>query len=307
MQRKANIDALGASLLIGFSLVLAFNQVVIKLGNDGFSPAFMAFLRSAGGAVMIGGWIVLRGRKLAMKPKARIWGVILGVLFAVEFVCLFNALDLTTVSRASVLFYTMPVWLSLAAHVLIPGERIGGMKAIGLGLAVLGVAVALSDRGAEGQSYSLLGDALALVGAMLWAAIALVLRLSPARDEAPETQLFWQLLWSSPILLVAALMLGPLLRDLHWAHVAGLGFQIVVVVTLAFLLWFWLLTIYPASGVASFSFLSPVFSVILGWLLLGEQIGPRVWIALGLVALGIVLVNRPVRSRKMSPPQPPTA
>jgi drug/metabolite transporter (DMT)-like permease len=44
--------------------------------------------------------------------------------------------------------------------------------------------------------------------------------------------------------------------------------------------------------VASFSFLSPVFSVILGWLILGETIGIQIWIALGFVAVGIFLINR---------------
>ena len=58
------------------------------------------------------------------------------------------------------------------------------------------------------------------------------------------------------------------------------------------LFWFWLMKIYPASGVASFSFLSPVFAVVLGWALLGEAIGLRIWLALGLVAVGLVLINR---------------
>lgn len=63
-------------------------------------------------------------------------------------------------------------------------------------------------------------------------------------------------------------------------------------VAIAFLFWFWLMSIYPASSVASFSFLSPVFSVLLGWLILGERVGPSIWGALGLVALGLVLINR---------------
>jgi drug/metabolite transporter (DMT)-like permease len=55
--------------------------------------------------------------------------------------------------------------------------------------------------------------------------------------------------------------------------------------------------------VASFSFLSPVFAVILGWLLLGEKVGPQVWAALVLVAAGITLINRP-RKRILPPSKP---
>jgi drug/metabolite transporter (DMT)-like permease len=64
---------------------------------------------------------------------------------------------------------------------------------------------------------------------------------------------------------------------------------------LGFLAWFWLLTVYPAASVASFSFLSPVFAVLLGWLILSEEITPSVWAALLLVATGIYLINRKPR------------
>ena len=301
MERKDHIDLFGAVALTGFSLLLALNQVVVKVATAGFSPVFMASLRSVGGALLLLLWIRLRGKPVWMPPGATIWGVVLGVLFAVEFMCLFTALDLTTVSRASVIFYTMPVWLSLAAHVLIPGERIGRAKALGLGLAVCGVAVAFADRGGEARAPSLAGDILSLVGAMLWAGIALVVRTTPAGRAAPETQLFWQLAVSAPLLFLAALLFGPFLRDLAPLHVAALGFQIVAVVTAGFLLWFWLLTIYPASGVVSFSFLSPVFSVLLGWLLLGERISLSVWMALALVALGILLINKPQKRPRPEP------
>ena len=105
---------------------------------------------------------------------------------------------------------------------------------------------------------------------------------------------------SAPVLLIAALFFGPFIRDLEPIHIAGLLFQIVVVVSAGFIFWLWLLSIYPASGVASFSFLSPVLTVGLGWLLLGEKVGPSLIAALVLVALGILLINRPVKSRKTS-------
>ena len=297
MERKENIDLFGALALTVFSLLLAFNQVVIKVANGGFSPVFMACLRSIGGALLVFLWIRFRRKPVAMPPGATVWGVMLGLLFGFEFTCLFTALDLTTVSRASVIFYTMPVWLSLAAHVLIPGERIDRTKALGLILAVCGVALAFADRGGEARSPSLLGDILSLVGAFLWAGIALVVRATPAGNAAPETQLFWQLAVSAPILFVGSLFFGPFIRDLAPIHVGALAFQIVAVVTVGFLVWFWLLKIYPASGVASFSFLTPIFAVLLGWLLLDEEISLSVWAALVLVAAGILLVNRPQRPR----------
>ena len=66
-----------------------------------------------------------------------------------------------------------------------------------------------------------------------------------------------------------------------------------MIVSAGFLLWLWLLSIYPAASVAAFSFLSPVFGVLLGWLLLGERIGPGIAAALTLVVAGLILINRP--------------
>jgi len=52
-----------------------------------------------------------------------------------------------------------------------------------------------------------------------------------------------------------------------------------------------------ASSVASFSFLSPVLGVALGWLLLGEHVGPQILLALVLVCAGLILINRPRKDR----------
>ena len=136
-------------------------------------------------------------------PKGVFWsGTLLGVLFAFEFVCLYWSLDLTTVSRVSVIFYSMPVWLSLAAHFLLPGEQLTRLRALGLGLAMLGVVVAVMDR--EGGTASLLGDVLALGAALGWGGIALAIRLTPIQEARPETMLAWQLGVSAPILIVVA-------------------------------------------------------------------------------------------------------
>ena len=73
---------------------------------------------------------------------------------------------------------------------------------------------------------------------------------------------------------------------------ASLFFQIVVVTFASYLLWFWLIRHYPATRLASFTLLTPVFGLLLGALLLGEPITARLVVALLAVALGIVVVNR---------------
>ncbi|MEP3055130.1 DMT family transporter [Ascidiaceihabitans sp.] len=290
MERKAHLDQFGTIALTAFALNLAVNQVVVKITNGGLEPVFAAGLRSVGAVLVLTLWMWWRGVSLRLS-MATLWaGVLSGVLFAAEFTALFTAIDLSTVSRVSIIFYSMPVWLALGAHVLLPGEALTGKRALGLLLAMSGVVLAIFER--DQVQVSWLGDALALFSAMCWAAIALGVRLTPLAKVPPAQQLYWQLIVSAPILLLLAPLFGPLVRDIAPIHLVGLVYQIIAVASLGFLAWFWLMSVYPANTVASFSFLSPVFAVILGWLVLDEQVGVQIWAALGLVAAGIFLINR---------------
>ena len=292
-QRKAQMDQFGTVGMILFAVLLAFNQVVVRVTNEGIQPVFFAGIRSVGAAFLLLLWMRFRGIPLdfARAPLSGLW---VALLFSGQFMFLFLALDYTTVARASVLFYTMPIWLTLAAHFLIPDERITAQKGIGLALAFGGVVCALAwphDGRASGAG-GVLGDIYAIAGAMCWAAIAVSARITPLRTLRIEMQLFWQLLVSGPILIAAALFFGPFLRDPELIHWAGLGFQIVVIAFAAFLVWFWFISIYPASSIASFSFLSPIFGVAMGWLFLGEAVGLELLLALALVCAGLILINR---------------
>ena len=292
MGRKDSIDLPGAVALTAFSLLLAFNQVVIAVVNEGLQPVFFAGLRSLGAIVCLCIWFRVRGRPLGLSGGDLGPGILIGILFAAEFVFLFIALDLTTVTRVSVIFYTMPLWLALMAHIGIPGETMTRARFGGLLCAFAGVATAILWRdGASVAEGSLLGDLFALLAAIFWAGIAMVARTGLVH-VSPDRQLLWQVGVSAIVLLLAAPFFGPLIRDLAPVHIAGLGFQIVVIATAGYAFWLWFLTIYPAPGVAAFSFLSPVFGVLLGWALLDEPLGPAILVALVLVCLGLVLSNR---------------
>jgi drug/metabolite transporter (DMT)-like permease len=290
MERKDHIDLFGVVSLVGFACVLAFNQVVIKVGTDGFQPVFMAGIRSVGALFVLILWMRLRGVRVDFSRRYWASGILLGALFGFEFVCLFWALDNTTVSRASILFYTMPMMLAGIAHFVLPGERLTLRRTAGLVMAMGGVALVLSVR--KGGEASIMGDVAALAAAAGWAGIALTVRLTPVAEQRPEMQLMWQLIVSSVMLIAAAFFFGPFLRDPVPVHYWALAYQIVIVASLGYMFWFFLMSVYPASGVASFSFLSPVLSVFFGWALLGEEVGWNTIVALVMVAIGLVLINR---------------
>lgn len=285
------MDLAGAAGCAGFSALLGFNQVVVKVTNAGISPVFAAGLRSVLALVVVAIWLRLRHRRLGITRESLPGVLALGLLFSVEFMALFVAIDLTTVSRASILLYSMPIWLALAAHLLLPGERLSGQRALGLLLAMAGVAWTLYDPTSR-SAGDWRGEVLALLAALCWAGIALTLRLSRASELSAEAQLVAQLAVSAVLLCALAPLFGPLLRTPGAVAAAGLAFQGVLVVGLGFLFWLFLMKRYRASDVAAFSFLSPVLSVACGWLFLGEPIGVGFAGALVLVALGIVLINR---------------
>lgn len=292
MNQRRDIDLGGTALLIAIMVILAVNQVVIKLTNEGLQPVFASGLRSLGAVVVIGLWMRLRGVAFDFRPGTRGPGLLAGLIFTVEFLALFIALDLTTVTRVSVIFYSMPVWMAIAAHFLLPGERLTPPRLVGLALAFGGVAWAIIDRSGLGGEASLVGDLAALVAALGWMGVSLVPRLSALSQLRVEMQMFWQVLVSAPIMLAAALVYGPLVRDFTPLTAWMMLFQIVVVASGVFLAWFWLLQRYKASQVAAFAFLSPVFGVAFGWLWLGETVTPSLLAQLGLVVAGIVLINR---------------
>jgi drug/metabolite transporter (DMT)-like permease len=298
MARKPVLDATGLVLLLGVSLTFALNQVIVKIVNHGLQPVFFAGLRSALAVFFVWGWMWWRGAPPRLRRASLGTGLLMGTAFAAEFLFLFLAIDLTSVGKAAVIFYSMPLWFSLLAHFGLVGERITKLKGIGLALAFAGTALAIltSLRGGHG---TLAGDLCALGGAMCWALTAFLARRPVMRAEGPEMQLFWMVLVSAPLLLVASPLFGDLIRDLRAIHLFWLVIQASVVVTGAFILWLWLLSVYPVSTVASFSFLTPVFSLALGAVFFGEKISPMLAVGAAMVGLGIVLINRPVRK---SPP-----
>lgn len=289
--RKDRLDGGGLAALLGVTLLLAVNQILVKEVNTGLQPVFYAGARSALAAVFVGGWLWYRGLLGRVRLADLGPGLLMGVAFAAEFICLFMALDLTTVGRASVIFYTMPLWMAILAHFTLPAERITPLRGLGLVLAFVGTAWAILSKSPSGQA-NLLGDLLALGGALGWTATAFLARATRMSKAGPEAQLFWMVLVSAPILLITSAFFGPLLREVTPLHWVSLVVQASVVVAGGFILWLWLLSVYPTSTVASFSFLTPILAMVLGHVVFGEALVPGLIAAALLVGLGIALINR---------------
>jgi drug/metabolite transporter (DMT)-like permease len=294
VERRDAIDGFAAGMMVFLTLVWGTNQITIKLANQGYDPVFLTIVRSAIACMLVYGWCVVRGIRLFERDGTLVSGIVAGLLFGSEFVLMFVALDYTTAARGTLMINTMPFWVLIGAHFLL-GERMAPSGFAGLLLAFGGVALVLSDSLSLPGPEALLGDAMLILAGLLWGATTIVIRRSALATASPEKTLLYQLVVSSLVLLPLLAFSGPLIRDPDWLSTASLLYQAVFIVAFTYLLWFWMVRRYPAAGLSSFTFLSPVFGVIGGGLLLGEPLSWRIFVALGMVAAGLLMVNRPRR------------
>ncbi|CAG4888615.1 hypothetical protein R69919_00600 [Paraburkholderia gardini] len=296
-------------LMVVLCAIWGFQQVAIKSTNAAVPPVFQAGLRSAIAAVLVCSWARLRGTPLFRDDGTLGAGLLAGVLFAGEFVCIFLGLTLTSASRMAVFLYTAPCFTALGLHWFVAGEHMRRIQWIGVITAFAGIALAFADgfarAGAGSGSAShasmlagVTGDALGVLGGIAWAATTIVVRATKLAHTSASKTLFYQLAVSAVVLLALAVPLGQVrVAAVTPLVVASLAYQAVMVAFISYLIWFWLLTRYMASRLSVFSFLTPLFGVTFGVVLLGESFSLRFLMAAVLVLAGIALVNAPALRR----------
>lgn len=295
--RRDALDAGAVSLLVCLCALWGVQQVAIKVASAGISPIMQGGVRSLGSALLVWGWSAWRGVPLFTRDGSLWPGLAAGGLFAGEFVLLYEGLTRTTAAHGVLFLYSAPFFVALGAHLFIPGERIRRRQAGGLLCAFAGLAVAFGDALQVPTAQQSLGDLLTLGAAVLWAATTVLIKSSRRLATTSANKLLLYQLGTSAVMLPPlALLLGePGFTDPTPAVLIAFAYQIVVVAFASYLVWFWLITRYPASRLSVFTFLTPLFGLLAGWALLGEPITPALIGAMGLVCVGLVLVNWPGR------------
>ncbi|RIA36159.1 threonine/homoserine efflux transporter RhtA [Ectopseudomonas oleovorans] len=269
-------------------------QVAIKLAADDIAPMLQVALRSGIAAVLVG--LLLLWRRGWREWVSSTWlaGMLAGVLFALEFFFIALGLRYTTASHMAVFLYTAPIFSALGLHFMLPSERLRRLQWLGIGLCFGGVVMAFGVGGnwAEVDASILLGDALGLCAGMAWGATTVVVRGSRLSEAPAGLTLFYQLTVAFVLLLGYALAVVDL-GQLRWSPVAiaSILLQGVIVSFFTYLAWFWLLRRYLASNMAVFSFMTPLFGVSFGVLVLDEPLTLNFIIGAALVLSGITLVS----------------
>lgn len=293
MERKpVDTQAFGLMLLVCISLGL--QQVLLKMTAADISPLFQIALRSGVGAALIAAVMIVRRETLTIANG--IWkpGLLVGLLFALEYLFLGEGLRLTSAAHAVVLLYTAPLFAALGLHVLVPSERLTAIQWGGIGVAFAGIAIAFLVRGEamHGDLHAMLvGDVLCLLAGAAWGATTVVVRGSRLAALPAKQTLLYQLLTAFVTLSVVAFLMGQAQINWNGMVVGSFAFQAVIVSFAVFLVWFQLLRIYRASQLGSLSFMTPIFGVILGAVILGEPIETSFVVGTVFVIAGIMIVN----------------
>jgi drug/metabolite transporter (DMT)-like permease len=293
-ERRDAVDGAAVALMLFLTFAWGLNGVAAKISNQGFDPVFVTIVRSAIGAACVFAWCQWRGLSLFDRDGTLKGGLAAGALFGIEFALIFTGLDYTTVARGALMVNTMPFWVLIGAHFLL-GERMSLVKVAGTLLAFGGVALVFSDKLSLPGPEAIIGDLMSLAAGVCWAATIIVIKTTRLATARAEKTLLYQLAVAPLVTLPLLLFTGPVLRDVGLVPIASILFQAIFIVAFTYLLWFWLMRRYPAAGLSSFAFLTPAFGVLAGGLLLDEPLSLRIFLALGLIAIGIVIVNRPTR------------
>jgi len=292
--RKEHLDTLAVSLLVACCLFWGFQQILIKTTVGEVPPLWQAAIRFAGATVLLFAWCVARGVKLFERDGTLPAGLLAGLLFAGEFTCIYLGLRDTAASRLTVFLYTSPFVVAVLLPRLVPSERLRPVQWVGLVIAFAAVALAFSE-GFMGHATprQLRGDALALGAGVLWGLTTLVIRGSSLAGASAEKTLFYQVAVTAVVAPLLSLALGePWSLDYSGHAWLSIGLQTVIGAFASYLAWMWMLRHYPATQLSSFTFLTPLFALLFGVVLLGEHLTAQLLVALAAVAAGIVLVNR---------------
>lgn len=292
MNDRKPVDAAAVAIMIVLCAIWGSQQVAIKLVAGAMSPLLQMGLRSGLAGLATLAIVLWRGEGRVINRHTLAPGLAIGLLFGTEFLLAGEALRFTSASHVTIYLYTAPIGAALALGLLRPDERLRPGQWVGIALSFAGVVLAFSG-GKEGAGYpdGRLGDALALGGACGWACTTLVLRNSSLANAPASVTLFYQLMGAFVLCTLAAPVLGETAVSLTAPLLASMAFQVVVVAFLSYLTWYALLRRYSAARLGVLSFMTPMFGLAAGVIVLGDKLDAAFIGGALMILAGIIIVS----------------
>jgi drug/metabolite transporter (DMT)-like permease len=277
--------------LATLGIIWGSSFTAIRAAVEFISPLQLAAIRIVIAAVIL--LLFVRWRGYAFPRTAGTWAVLalVGCLnSALPFFLINWGEQVVESGTASILMAASPLTALLLSHFTTSDDRVTPSKAVGIALGVAGVAVLFGPGALAGLGEHLAAQA-AILGAAICYAVASVLarRTSHVHPYAATTA---AMICSAVIIAPLSLILEPLPEQgfdlVEWSLILYLA---LIPTAAAALLLFRIIADAGASFMSQVNFIVPVTGVLLGALLLGEQIGLQECAALALV-LGGIAVSR---------------
>jgi drug/metabolite transporter (DMT)-like permease len=304
--RSGIIAAIGPELAQMLVVALwASTFIVTKAAFAEMTPLAFVFVRFG---LMIGlSFAVLAARRAVSRngsagirrrdlPRFLLAGLAGYTFYQLGFVL---GLERTSPFSSSLLIAMVPLFTLVV--LALRGERTPARGWAGLGLALVGVVIFLTDQLDGGVSGSLLGDILSIGAAVSFALYGVVNR-PLVRDYPPETYTAYTLLAGGiPLMLVAT----PAALAQDWSAISLLGwlgiiYMVILPVYVAYMLWNWAIARRGAATATSFSLLVPIVSGSLSAWLFDERFSALKLLGAALVLAGLMIIRTPSKAREIS-------
>lgn len=291
------LDLRAIALVLMLCLIWGIQQVVMKIVADDVPPVMQLAVRFAAASIFFAIWVAkLEGRR-AFSDGTLPGGLLLGLLFSLEFLLVGEALNYTTAAHTIVFLYSAPIFTALGLQ-FHPEERLEPLQWVGIAAAFIGIVIAFLGPGGRPVAELIVGDVLALAGGIAWGLSNVVLRRSRVSGAVVPKTVLYQVGTATLLLFAFAAPTGQMRLVPSASAVAALLFQTFAISIFGYLVWFWLLRHYLTSRLMLMSLMTPLFGVIFGALVLKEVVDVRFALGSLLVLSGILFVNR-------QPPRPP--
>jgi drug/metabolite transporter (DMT)-like permease len=291
--RNRTIGGLLPGLVFGLlCFIWGSTWVAIKVGLGSLPPITFAGIRFVIASCLLGSYAIVR--KIEFPRDTKSWRVMLFLSLsqiAVPYALVFWGEQYMTAGLTSLLFATLPFFVVVFAHFMIPGERVTVLKVLAMLLCFVGVAVIFSRE-------------LILTLNSFWGGIAVITSAGVAGCANVVGKKYSELINSTvnvvvqmsvgAILLVAVGLLLERGASLNFdpTSVFAILYLAVIGSTFAFAALYWLYTQMEVTRVSLFTFITPIVAVLLGWLILGERVDLNVAAGGSLILVGVVLLNR---------------
>jgi drug/metabolite transporter (DMT)-like permease len=275
-------------LFVVLCAIWGFSFVALKTALAHADPIFLGSIRFWVPGTLVAGGLAMTGRRVFPK-REELPGLLLLGLTNTALLQMFLNLgqERISVSLGSILFYTYPLMAAVASPIFL-GERLDRTKVAGLLLGFGGV-VLIAGFSAHGSA---LGMAYMLLAAAMWAVGTIIFKKIKA-DRDVYFMTAWSLLFGAAFLSILSAAIEGFPRvESTWLFWGPFLYIAIPGMAIAGTLWYYLLDRGEAAVASAYLFLTPVFGVVFGWLVLDEDITALRMAGGVLIAIAIYLVNR---------------